>query len=419
MIAMKIQNIYSDHLRSFKVFLDKVTRGTLNKLEINYGSKTLEYYYMMDGGDGKGNESFEYPNAIVDIQDIQPVDGVSPIARNAGMQINRSPHQVTIAENYTRNESVVLDKRWVNMMLSVQINTEDVTSLLNYHDLFMGYMPLQFFFFDYKMYTYIETTPFTEHWNFESDDIYNVDIRPDQTYRYKPEKYYLESHDHPGKNFDSQARDRELGGDLFTKQEGYRYFSTVEMEPILKLQSMQKQIDKETMKHSLLLNFELQVEIPNVLIGQIEYIIESIELVIDTANKTGIAHEYPLLTDMDNKFLINKNIQRGIIILPEDFHMDENPPYLEIKSDINLNTFTPSLWAVEDVTDATSKRFFIPLEHATVERVIDDAGKFVSLKFYFDEMEFFQKFNFKNNYNYLKLILFTEDAKRENCSPAG
>ncbi len=418
MIAMKIQNVYGDHLRAFKVFLDRVTRGTLNKLEISYGSKTLEYYYMMNGSDGQGNESFEYPNATIDIQDIQPIDGVSPIARNAGMNVNMSPHQAVIAENYTTNQSVILDKRWVNMMLTVQINVEDTTALLNYQDLFMGYMPLQFFFFDYKMYSYIETTPFTEFWNFEKDDIINVDIRPDQTYRYRPESYYKESHDHPNKNFDSQARDRELGEDPDTTLEGYRYFSTVEMEPIIKLQSIQKQTDKETAKHSLILNFEIQVEIPNLLIGKIDYLVETIELVIDTANRNGIAHEYPLLTDMEDSFLINKNIQRGIIILPEDFHMvnlDESPPYLEIKSDINLNTFTPSLWAVEDVTEATSKRFFIPLEHATVERIVDSDGKFVSLRFLFDEMEFFRNFDFTNNYNYLKLLLFTEDAKREKC----
>jgi hypothetical protein len=43
-ISIKVQNVYGDFLRSFKVFLDKVTRNTLNKIEWNYGSKPLEYY---------------------------------------------------------------------------------------------------------------------------------------------------------------------------------------------------------------------------------------------------------------------------------------------------------------------------------------------------------------------------------------
>ena len=115
---------------------------------------------------------------------------------------------------------------------------------------------------------------------------------------------------------------------------------------------------------------------------------------------------------MEENFLTNKNIQRGIIVLPEDFVFpadpDTNPPYLEIKSDINLVTFTPSLWAVEDVTEASSKRFFIPLEHATVERVEDADGHFISLRFFFKELEWFTEFDFNNQFNYMKMILFAD-----------
>ncbi len=419
-IALRVQNSYGDSLRAFKVFADRVTRNTLTKIEWNYGSKALEYYYMMNG-----HESFEYPNAIIDIQDIQPVDGVSSIMRNAGMHVNFSPHQNVIAENYSKTETVVLDKRWVNLMFTMQINTEDMASLLNYHDLFMGTCPMNYYFYDYKYYTYVEVTPFVEHWDFNNDNIINVSIRPpgtpqeakgehiDSTFRYEPNTHYKEAN--PNEHFKSIPRDRGQGKDQDTVKEGYRYFSTMELEPILKLASIQKQIDKENQKYSLMLNFEMQMEIPNLLIGTIDYLVESIEIVIDTANRTGIAHEYPLLTDMEESSMINKNIERGVILLSEDFHIDEDPSYLEIKSDINLNTFTPSLWAVEDVTEASSKRFFIPLEHAIVERIIDENGNFVSLRFKFKEMEWFEDFDFQNNFNYLKLILFTDGAVRSNC----
>ncbi len=421
---MRVQNSYGDSLRAFKLFADRITRNTLTKLEWNYSSKVLEYYYLQNG-----HESFEYPNALIEIQDIQPVDGVSSIMRNAGMNMNQSPHQQVIAENYTKTETVVLDKRWVNLTFTMQVNTEDMASLLNYYDLFMGTCPMNFYFYDYKYYSYIEVTPFVEHWNFDIDNIVNVSIRPadipqnsqgehiDSTYRYEPDTLYKEAN--PNEHFQSITRDRVAGDDIDVNLEGYRYFSMVELEPILKLQSIQKNIDKDNQKYALIMNFEMQMEIPNLLVGTIDYIIESIELVIDTANKTGIAHEYPLLTDMEDSFMINKNIERGIILLPEDFVINMSPPYLEIKSNINLNTFTPSLWAVEDVTDANSKRFFIPLEHAKIERIIDDNGDFVSLRFYFKEMEWFEDFNFKTNFNFLKLILFTEDAKRSQCSPTG
>jgi len=403
-VALKIQNVYGDALRAFKVFLDRVTRQSLNKIEWNYGAKPLEYYYMMNG-----HESFEYPVALIDIQDLQPVDSVGPIARNAGMHIHFSNHHQIIAENKSKIETITIDKRWINMIFTVTINTEDVTSLLNYHDLFITTMPLNFMFYDYRYYAYIEVTPFVTHWDFNNDDIENVFMRPDATFRYTADHHYDESQ-HP--NFEKQERDRILGRDMDPVREGERFFSQIMFEPILKVQSITKQTDKENQQHSLIVSFEMQLEIPNLLIGEVNHIIETIEIAIDTANRNGIAHEYPLLTDMEENFLTNKNIQRGIIVLPEDFVFpadpDTNPPYLEIKSDINLVTFTPSLWAVEDVTEASSKRFFIPLEHATVERVEDADGHFISLRFFFKELEWFTEFDFNNQFNYMKMILFAD-----------
>ena len=119
--VMKIQNVYGDFLRSFKVFLDKVTRHSLNKIEWNYGSKTLEYHYMMNG-----HESFEYPVAMVEIQDIQPVDGVGAIARNPRLNPNFSTHNVEIAGNNSKLHTIIMDKRWVNLLFNVTIYTEDV-----------------------------------------------------------------------------------------------------------------------------------------------------------------------------------------------------------------------------------------------------------------------------------------------------
>ena len=261
-MVLRVQNIYGDGLRAFKIFLDKVTRQTLNKISWDFGAKPLDYYYLMQGEDGEGHESFEYPNCLVSVEDIQPVDNVGPIARNAGMNVHFSPHQVMIAENITRDERIIMDKRWMNLMFTVVINVEDVTSMLNYYDLFIGYMPMQYFFYDYKFYTYIEVTPFCEHWNFDTDTIKNVSIRPDATYRYEPEVYYEESPEVTdpslspedekfNSHLSTQTRDRELGRDIDTVREGYRYFATVEMEPILKLQSIQKQTDKASQKHSI------------------------------------------------------------------------------------------------------------------------------------------------------------------------
>jgi len=406
-VVMRVQNVYGDFLRSFKVFLDRITRHSLNKIEWNYGSKTLEYYYMMNG-----HESFEYPVALVDIQDIQPVDGVGPIARNPYLHSNISNHQVTIAENTTRNEKIYLDKRWINLVFTVTVNTEDVASMLNYHDLFLGNLPMNFMFYDYSFYNYIEVTDFTRSWDFENDSIENVFLMLDKSYRYEPDVHYNESNE----NFKTtQERDRQAGRDPYPTLEGRRYFAMVHSEPILRMTSITKQTDKESNQHSIIINFEAQIEVPNVVLWHKDYQIESIEVVIDTVARQP--QVYPILIDMPENFLTNKNISRGILLSPDNFVFpaQQTPPdltedpYLEVNTNIDLNMYTVALWAVENVTETSSSRFFIPLKHARVEYKTDQDGQILGMKFYFKEMEWFQDFDLGNPFNYLKLILFSEE----------
>jgi len=414
-VACRVQNVYNDFLKSFKVFLDKVTKNSLNKIEWNYGSKTLEYHYLMNG-----HESFEYPVALIEIQDIQPIDGVSPIARNHNMNPNFSPHNLEIAGNKTKEQTIILDKRWVNLLFTVTINTEDITQLLNYHNLFISQLPMNFLFYDYTYYAYIEVTDFVRHWDFENDNIENVFLMYDGTFKYDPDFNYKETNED---FFDSHERDRTLGRDLYPEMEGKRYFAMVELQPMLKLTSIQKQTDKEQMKHSITMSFEAQIEIPNLIIWHQEYQIESIEVVIDTVSRNQ--QEYPILIDIPENFLTNKNISRGILLFPDNFIIPEDPiwqlpdnelnpdpmkyPHLMVPEPINIGPLVASLWAVEDVTETSSSRFFVPLKHAIITFDKDENGHPINTRFFFKEMKLFENWDFDNPYNYLKLILFNNE----------
>jgi len=412
--VLRIQNVYGDFLRSFKVFLDKITRHSLNKIEWNYGSKTLEYHYMMNG-----HESFEYPVALVEIQDIQPVDGVGAIARNPRLNPNFSNHNVEIAGNSTKLETIVLDKRWVNLMFNVTINTEDVAMLLNYHDLFIGNLPMNFMFYDYKYYAYIEVTDAVRHWDFENDDIENVFTMLDKTFRYEPDVHYNESNED---FFETQERDRFAGRDDYTDLEGRRYFAMVQFEPIMKLTSVQKIIDKEMMHQQLVMSFEARMEIPNLLLFHKGIEIESIEVVIDTVSRNH--QEFPILIDIPENFLTNKNISQGILLSSDDFVIPDGKyepfgpdtildptkhSHLRVDAYINPSIEVPSLWAVEDVTDTSASRFFIPLKHARIEYIYDEEGNPKVTLFYFKEMLWFLDFNFENPFNYYNLVLFNPE----------
>jgi hypothetical protein len=319
-----------------------------------------------------------------------------------------------ISINNTKKQSISIDKRWVNLVFNVTINTEDVTAMLNFHDLFIGTMPLNFLFYDYTFWNHIEVTEFTKQWDFVNDEIDNVYQQFDQTFKYEPTKIYKESNED---FFASKDRDRELGRDDFPVLEGYRYFSMVEMQPIIKLNGITKQTDKETSLHSLILNFEARIEIPNLLIWQQEYTIESIEIVIDTVSVANHPQKYPILIDIPENFLTNKNISRGIMLSAGNFvfadPQDPNAPlqsYLEVESYVDTDVFSVALWAVENVTETSSSRFFIPLEHATIEYVRDAQDNIIATRFYFREMTWLEEFDFEDPFNYLKLIMFVKQA---------
>jgi len=233
--VLRIQNVYGDFLRAFKVFLDRVTGQTLNKIEWNYGDKTLEYYRMMH------NESFEFPVALIDVQDIQPIDSVSPIARIAyGYKV--SPHSTFLAENKTLQDSLTVDKRWVNLFFTVTINLEDAVAALNYHYMFLHNMPLDFMFYDFSYWGYLEITPLVyDKWDFANEDITNAFLHIDPTYRYPADFHYKQA---PDPSFNTEERDRIAAKDDYPTLEGERYFAQIKLEPILKLTNITKQWKK-------------------------------------------------------------------------------------------------------------------------------------------------------------------------------
>ncbi len=365
MIASVMHNYYSDFLKSFKTFLGKVTNDSITYYEFDYGSKTVDYKRLMD------NENFEYPTCIIELQDTTLIDNVSPIARNAMMNVNPSNHNMMIAENLTTYQGILLDKRWVNLMFTVTINVEDSASLLNYYDLFISQLPFNFSFYDYSYITYIDVSPFVKSWDFDNEDISNIFIRRDPT--------------------------------------GYedKYYAMIQNKPLLEMTSVVKNNDKESMQYSLTLSFETMLEVPNIIRGKGFQEIRSINVVIDTV---GANTANPILIDIPDNILTNKNIEKGIILAESNFHLgiDGGKQFLQIDSDVDIEAYELALWVVEDSTKATSKRILIPLTHSKISKITNDDGDFIHWEIEFGEINWFLNFQFEEQFNFLNLILFNK-----------
>jgi len=360
MISSITHNFYSDFLRSFKKFIGKVTNETITKYEFNYGSKTVDFDRMMK------DESFEYPTCIIELNDTVLIDNVSPIARNANMNVNPSMHNFIIAENLNRNQGILLDKRWINLQLNIILNLEDASSLINYYDLFISQLPYNFSFYDYKYISYIDITPFAKDWDITSENVFNVFVMPDPT------------------------NDRN------------NYYAMVENQPIIEMNSVTKNQDKESGMHQLNINFDVMIELPNLLRGKNFQEIRGISIVIDSSGR-----ETPILIDVPDNLLSNKNVDRGIVLDKSCFHLgqDGEDGYLEIQTDVDLSAFKLSLWAVEDTTSNSSKRFFIPInENTKIDK--DNNTNTSNYKIYLSEIDWFLDFNFDNKFGFYNLILF-------------
>lgn len=362
MIASVMHNYYDEFLRSFKSFIAKVTNDSITYYEFDYGSKTIDMQRMMN------DESFEYPTCIIEMNDSQLVDNVGPIARNAMMNVNPSNHNMIIAENLTKYNAILLDKRWISINMTVTINLEDSAALLNYYDLFISQLPFNFTFYDYSYYSYIDVTPLVQGWDLENDSVENIFVRRDPT--------------------------------------GYqdKYYAMIVTKPLIELTGITKNQDKENQTHSLTLSFENMLEVPNIVRGKGYQDIKSISVVIDTQN----AMEFPILIDIPDNILTNKNIEKGIIMSPQDFHVSpsDERKYLEVKTDVDIEAFELALWVVEDSTDVSSKRILIPLKNAKIIEILDEDNRRIGWEIEFSEINWFLDFNFDNKFNFLKLVLF-------------
>ena len=326
--STRTHNWYAEFLKSFRYFIDRVTAGEITKYEFDSGSKTLEYYYLYH------NQSYEYPTCNIELTDISLIDGVGPIARNAMMNINPSNHNIILTENLTTNDIILLDKRHVNITFTVTIACEDHAQVMNMHDMFVSQLPLNFSFYDYKYVNYIEVTDFVQGWDLQNDNILNIFEQSSASMRYTQEEE-----------------------DKYNKREYIqRYFSSIINQPILEMTSCQKQTDKETQKHSLTVNFETMIEIPNVLRGKTLDVVNSINIVIDTNRQNDL----PVMIDLPENIMENQNINAVINLTSDNFSTEGNKTIIEFESMYSITS--ASIWVVVDPLKQNSAKLFLPLK---------------------------------------------------------
>jgi hypothetical protein len=343
-------NYYVDFLKAFNAFLlrvfDPKYLGTkaLQKIEYNIGSKTLLRHKLY------GNESYEYPNAIVDLQDIRVAEGISTISRNI-YGLMPSVETALLCDNLNIGERVFVETQRYLLNLNVQINVETNADMFNFYHIVTNNLPMNYTFVDYTFYYFIDVTEFVKEWDFVNDDIFNVIKMPDPTQR-----------------------------------DQVKYFSLLAVQPQLEIQSVTKYEDKENNRYYITFSIIAATQIPTQLYGNVRTRVDRI--IIDVTTDYDAQTSYPILMDIDlNQY---RSVKKGIVLTRDDIKEKfekttetdpdnnveiENNKFIgyEIVVSGNLEGKLLSLYLNPDILNTNMPVTFIPLDNNTTVKYDKDS----------------------------------------------
>ncbi len=315
-------NYYLDYLKSFKRFIAS-TFPEIKHYQFNYADKAFLNYKLYQ------EHVKPYPMCIITLTDITTDDN-KDFFRYIGMKYSKDTAQL-LASNHTKQDSVIMDFKWVTIQTQVRINLSSLADLLSYHNQVISAFPKSFMFYSYKYNAYIPIDEYTHSWE-SIDDTEGV--------------YYR------------------------THEQQIQAFSRYSIEPIFRVNSVVKNkvIGDDT---SLDINLEVRLKVPNYVGTKTidNRILNGIQVVINDQDLTG---DLPILIDMDNDIFSDrqKKLQRGYIIDKTNFDTVANQAVFNI-NDYDLLDKNVGVYMVDDSTLNDPKVFWTE-KFVNNDNIVDD-----------------------------------------------
>jgi len=231
----------------------------------NYTSKTL------DSANNTRQETYEYPVATININDVRPFASAGQIMRQK-IQTS-STHRIPLIINDTKREMITttLVQNFINV--SVEIKFQTSADIINYLNHINNIFPQNFTVYTPKYFNLLNVTNFVENWD-DTDDLVGPSIlltKPNNTY------------------FDALYK--------------YAYLN---IEPNCELTSIQQMIDKDSMNYSLNLDFIFTASQPIDLRKSKTYNYKSIVIDINVETSAGLSINDPLISQVENETITNE-----------------------------------------------------------------------------------------------------------------
>jgi len=264
-------NFYINFFKYLKYFFGKhLTKGRkartgeieyIKNFSFNYGSQIMSSFDYYNGA------SYELPFANITLIDIRPLDNVQYISRQC---LGKTPsNNIIIAENKNRDEVIFTSVQYNYINISVEINFESSSELLDYISNLNIHIPPNFTVYGPKYYNYINVSSITKAWK-NTDTYYGLNVIPSNTYDTKKYTY--------GK---------------------------LEFEPNLELSNVSQSVSKDDNTNTLTLDFIFGTTIPTNVYKKTKHGIHKITLDINTSMNDKIMNSLPLLNTLTAESFID------------------------------------------------------------------------------------------------------------------
>lgn len=261
-----IHSYYIEYLKSFRSFISGHF-PSISHFQFNYSDQSILSYDLYN------QTVYEFPTCTINMTDIR-VDDNAAYFRQIANAYTDDTIQV-LCNNYTTNNSVVMDFKWVTIQMQVKIVTNSPIDLINFHNYFLTMFPKNFYFYAYQYNSFINIDPAVSSWD-KSDDTEGL--------YYKME---------------------------YNQLHGYSLYS---VSPLMKINDVTKNkgIDGES---SIYVDVEVYMKAPN-MVGTSTFnnkIVNGIQIVLNDMNDSKL----PILIDMDDN-IYNDIKTKNIILLSRD-----------------------------------------------------------------------------------------------------
>ena len=284
---------YVQAFNGLQDYLKKLSRNAIQSYEFNYANRSILRHNI-----NNSNYVKELPAAIITVTPNHQSNNQT--LHNIGNSSIYSDEHLLLARNNTNGEDSFAYMKKTTFSIQIQINVNSSTQTVSFADMFYDNLPMNRYFYPYSYTDFVEISRQTLHWDWTKDDIENTVTKVEKT---------------TGKTF---------------------HMAKVVTEPLIRLNSLNTDIDNDSMRYGIQVSLDMEFWIPATTIIKRYHIVKDIVPVIDITNEK--LSDNPMYTEINNiNALIDDSVKRSILINKTQIDLENKTFAIETEKVKSLN----------------------------------------------------------------------------------